>query len=165
MDKNAENIVREDMAAIANEITFHSYAISKFGVQSLFQKMTAADYMALMKLSKTIDSTEENQKIYLEDIANEMKLPMGSVSKLVRALQERGLVAWKHDGKGDEGTYIQITDKGINSLLDQQEILKNFYKNVIERFGKEKFIALLEQLKELEEIMDSEIEEGEKIDD
>ena len=163
MDNNNKNVITKgaeenipDIADIANEVTFRSYAISKFGSKSLFQNLTALDYMTLFRLSNTVNSENDDNKIYLEDIAREMKLPISSVSKLVKTLQERGLVVWKHDGAGDEGTYIQITEKGMSLEMEQQEKLKSFYVDVVARFGKEKFITLLEQLKELQEIMDSE---------
>lgn len=157
MNTNDENVIKGNMGDIVNEATFHSYAISKLSVRGLFKKMTAADYMALIRLTESVDSVEESKKIYLEDIANELKLPMGSVSKLARTLRDRGLVTWQHDGHGEDGTYIQITDKGISSVMEQQAILNKFYTNVIERFGKEEFMDLLKRIRELEAIMDSEI--------
>lgn len=151
----------DDIVSIANDVTLHSYNISKLGVQQLFHKMTVPDYVALRMLLKTVNDIEGKHKIYLKEIADMLKLPMAQVSRLVRTLQERGLVKWKHDGNGEDGTYVQITDKGVSSAIEQQETLHDFYSGVIDKFGRERFVLLFEQLKELEEIMDNEIKHRE----
>ena len=84
---------------------------------------------------------------------------MGKVSKIVKELQDRGLVKWKHDGAGENGTYIVITENGISSAIEQQKILENFYKSIIEQYGEERFINLLGQIAELEEVMNRVIDE------
>lgn len=159
--ENKDIKMHDDIVAIANDVTLHSYNISKFGVQQLFHKMTVPDYVALRMLLKNVNDADGKNKIYLADIADMLKLPMGQVSRLARTLQERGLVKWKHDGNGEDGTYIQITDKGVSSAIEQQETLHDFYSGVVEKFGRERFISLFEQLRELEEIMDNEIKHNE----
>lgn len=160
--ENKDINMHDDIVSIANDVTLHSYNISKLGVQQLFHKMTVPDYVALRMLLKTVNDANGENKIYLEEIADMLKLPMGQVSRLVRTLQERGLVKWKHDGNGEDGTYVQITDKGVSSAIEQQEMLHDFYSGVIDKFGRERFVSLFEQLKELEEMMDSEIKKSEK---
>lgn len=159
--ENKDIKMHDDIVAIANDVTLHSYNISKFGVQQLFHKMTVPDYVALRMLLKNVNDADGKNKIYLADIADMLKLPMGQVSRLARTLQERGLVKWKHDGNGEDGTYIQITDKGVSSAIEQQETLHDFYSGVVEKFGRERFISLFEQLRALEEIMDNEIKHNE----
>lgn len=163
MNDELNKELHNDIASLANDITYHSYNISKLSVQKLFDKMTAADYVALCMLLREPDDADEPQaerKIYLASIADTLKISMAKVSRLVRTLQERGLVVWKHDGNGEDGTYIILTDKGLHSAEEQQEKLKHFYADVIEKFGKDRFVVLLAQLKELEDIMSEEMEEG-----
>ena len=50
-------------------------------------------------------------------------------------------------------------------MLEEQEIiLKSYYGKVIEIFGKERLIELLQLMKQLETVMSSEIEEMEATD-
>ena len=147
-----------DIISLANEITLRSYKTNWTNIRKrLFSKLSANDYAVMCLLSKDMDSSEENRKIYLEDIAQGLNLPIGIISKIARTLKERTLVTWNHDGIGEDGTYIQLTENGIRSVAEQQEILKDFYKSVIEQFGKERFIEFLNQTIELEEIMGNEI--------
>lgn len=151
-----------EVAALANEITLQSYRWNQVDLHKLFHNMSSSDYAAMWIISRHMEGAEENKKIYLKDISAQMKLPMSRVSKMVQRLQERGLVYWKHDGKGEDGTYIQITEHGIQQALEQQDVLQKFYHKVIGQFGKERFIQLLGEMKELEDIMNEEIEKREK---
>ena len=80
---------------------------------------------------------------------------------MIGSLRDRGFVTWSHDGNGSEGTYVTITDSGKKLLNEQEEILKQYYGKVIDDFGKEKMIQLLQLMKELETVMSSEFEEME----
>ena len=153
---------QEEVAALANEITLQYYRWNQVGLHKLYHNMSSMDYAAMWIISRHIEGAEENKKIYLKDISAQLNLPMSRVSKMVQRLQEKGLVYWKHDGKGEDGTYIQITEHGIQQAMEQQEILQNFYHKVIQQFGKERFIQLLEEMKELEGIMNQEIENRDK---
>lgn len=158
MTETNVQINKNDLAALANNFASHSFKTKEY-TKKLFQKMSTADYVAMWILSKSIDTEASDSKIYLEDIARSLKLSMGKVSKIVRELQSRGLVKWKHDGAGEEGTYIVITENGISSVIEQQKILEKFYKTVIEEYGEEQFIQLLGQIAELEEVMNGVIDE------
>ncbi len=157
--KNQEESM--DTAFLANEMTLRSYRWSRVNMRKLFQNMSIADYTAIWTLSKHIEE-EEHPKIYLKDISEKLKLAMPRVSAMARGLQEKGLVHWKHDGKGEKGTYIQITENGLQQAKEQQERIKEFYQTVIEQFGKERFIRLLQEMGELEEIMSQEMEKRDK---
>ena len=86
---------------------------------------------------------------------------MRQTSNMIGKLRDRGLVLWSHDGNGSEGTYVTITETGQKLLEEQEAILKQYYGKVIDKFGKEKLIQLLQLMMELETIMSSEIEEVE----
>lgn len=151
-NKISERFAEWEVIDIANAVTKHSYSISKLGMNDLFKKMTAADYVTLNKLLEKMNGNESG-RLYLSEISSELMMPIARVSRLARALQERGLVVWKHDGTGEEGTYIQITDNGVATLEQQQQVLSSFYADVIEKFGKERFLGLLSELAALEEVM------------
>ena len=121
--------------------------------------LSAPDYIAL----NIIRETETNEQIYsgrtyLKDLAEKMQLSMRQISKMIGNLKERGLVVWSHDGNGSEGTYVTITESGQQLLTQQQKILEEYYGNVIDKFGKDNLIQLLNLMKQLETVMSSEVE-------
>lgn len=156
--QNNETLQQEENSSLANEMTMHWYKAGRMGAHRLFSHMSELEYMMIWVLSRDQSVAEAQRKIYLEDIANKLKLPISRVSKMIRELQDKGLVTWKHDGIGETGTYIQITEKGIQAATNQQEKLKGFYKTIINKFGKEKFVDLMTGLAELESMMEEEIE-------
>lgn len=157
-EKISERFAEGEFINIVNVVTKHSYFISKLGMNDLFKKMTAVDYVTLSKLFETVKSS--GGRLYLSDISAELQLPIARVSRLARALQERGLVVWKHDGMGEDGTYVQITENGVALLQQQQAVLSEFYAEVIEKFGKERFLHLLSELDALETILHDEKNEN-----
>ena len=87
-----------------------------------------------------------------------MQLTIRQTSNLVGNLRDRGLLVWSHDGNGSEGTYVMITESGRNLLRSQEQILRQYYGKVIEKYGQENLIQLLRLMKELETVMSGELE-------
>ena len=92
-----------------------------------------------------------------------MQLTIRQTSKMMSDLKDRGLILWSHDGDGSEGTYVTITETGEKLLSEQEQVLKKYYGNVSEKFGKQNLLSLLQLMKQLETVMSSEIEEMEAI--
>ena len=85
-----------------------------------------------------------------------MQRTVRQTSHLVKSLQERGFLAWSHDGDGSEGTYVTITQEGKKMLAEEEDTLKEFYGRVFARFGKDSLMELLRLMKQLESVMGAE---------
>lgn len=134
---------------------FHSPAL-----RHLFQENASNEYALIWLLSKHTRDTG-SEKIYLKDMVRELNLPMDKVSAIVRSLQTKGLVRWTHDGNGQEGTYILLTDTAITSVQAKRQALRDYHQRVVAAYGEEKFLHLLGEITQLEEIMRQEAEKGE----
>lgn len=153
-----------DIMALSNELTYRRYLMNKGQIREFFKKMSIPEYIALhnIALDEEMSSIYEG-RTYLKELSEKMELTMRQTSKMIGELRDKGLVTWSHDGNGSEGTYVTITENGQALLREQEEILKKYYGNVIEKFGKNNLIRLLQLMKQLETIMSSEIEEMEVI--
>ncbi|MGM9657829.1 MAG: MarR family transcriptional regulator [Eubacteriales bacterium] len=148
---------KSDIAKLAYELTYHRYLINKDKARGLFTELTVSEYIALHSISKAAsDIADADNKAYLKDLACYLGVSIQSMSKTAGDLKNRGLAVWSHDGDGSDGTYVSITELGIKSMCRQEEILKDYYSRVIEKFGYDNIIGLLRQIEKLEEIMDSE---------
>lgn len=148
-----------DLGQLSNEMTYQKYLMNRAGMKELFDEISIPGYMVLYMAAKDDQKQpSQDQKIYLREIAEKLQLSISQTSKIIGSLRDKGLIIWTHDGKGRQGTYITITDMGRKKVEKQEETLKGFYKNVIERFGKEDFICLLKMMHRLETIMKEEIE-------
>lgn len=115
------------------------------------------EYALIWLLSKhTKDSGSE--KIYLKDMVKELNLPLPKVTAIARSLQGKGLVRWTHDGNGEDGTYILLTDTALTSVQTHRQTLRKYHQRVVSAFGEERFLHLLSEIAQLEEILRQEAE-------
>ena len=153
---------KEELSVLSHEITYRGFLMNRGRIKELFEKLSVPEYIALHNIAmEHDDSSIYEGKTYLKDLSAKMELTMRQVSKMIGSLRDRGFVTWSHDGNGSEGTYVTITDSGKKLLNEQEEILNQYYGKVIDDFGKEKMIQLLQLMKELETVMSSEFEEME----
>lgn len=149
-----------DISKLTHELTYHKYLMNNGRqIGRFFKKMSIPEYLALHMIE---EAGQENSiysgRVYLKDIADKMQRTIREISKLMKALQERGLVIWSHDGDGTEGTYVMITESGKNLLDEEKEVLREFYGRVIQSYGRDNLIQLLQLMKQLETTMSVELE-------
>lgn len=152
-----------DIGKLSHELTYHKYLLNNDKIRSFFQKLSIPEYLAMHMIQES-EQTDDIYagRTYLKDIADQMQRPMRQTSRMVKALQERGLLAWSHDGDGSEGTYVTITDSGKKMLEEEEEALKKYYGKVIASYGRDNLIQLLQLMKQLETVMGKEFEEMEE---
>ena len=73
----------------------------------------------------------------------------------------KNLVSWNHDGDGKDGTYVTITDHGKSVFEETDNKLRDFYSRVLQKFGKDKIVQLLQLMKEFDSVMRTELEQME----
>lgn len=88
----------------------------------------------------------------------ELNLPLPKVTAIARSLQGKGLVRWTHDGNGEDGTYILLTDTALTSVQAHRQTLRKYHQRVVSAFGEERFLHLLSEIAQLEEILRQEAE-------
>lgn len=155
-----------DIAGLSNELTYRKYLMNQDQVRNFFKELSIKEYIALHNIEQTGENMDiYSGRTYLKDLADRMQLSIRKTSKMIGKLRDRGLVVWSHDGNGSEGTYVTITDSGKTLLNQQEEVLKEYYGRVIEKYGKENLIQLLQLMKQLETVMSSEMEGMEGISD
>lgn len=157
-----ENKKETDALKLGNELTLRRYLFNKTKAS---RQINEADYIVLHIIRDAAKEQEIYEgKTYLKDLSEKMELTIRQTSKLAGRLSEQGLVKWSHDGDGNEGTYVTLTEQGTKLLEQQQDIYKEYYGNVIEKFGRDNLIELLNLMKQLETVMHSERErmEGEE---
>ena len=153
---------RKHFAELSNELNYHRYMLSQGEARGLLRNMTMSEYIALHKI---LAKDHGAGKTYLQEIAEELHLSIPKTSKMIRKLNEKGVVHWSHDGDGSEGTYVTITKSGVQMMQQQEAFMEDYYGRVINKFGEENMIALLRLVKELEDVMEAEMNwEGDESD-
>ena len=162
-----ENIDKKDIIKLSNELIYQRHLFNQEYRKDIFMKLSIPEYIALEYISVEEDSNIYSGRTYLKDLADKLQMTMRRISGMVEKLRDAGYLVWSHDGNGSEGTYVTITESGKHLLENQEEILKEYYGNVFEKFGKDNLIQLLQLMKQLETVMYSEMErlEGDKNND
>ena len=127
-------------------------------IERIFTILPFQDFIPIWLLYERSLHTSQD-KVYLREISEVLNMPMRRVSALARSMQDRGLVDWKHDGSGEDGTYLQIHEDVLNSVLMQKNHLNDLLERVINTFGKEEFLMLILTLSRIEKIIDQELKE------
>ena len=162
MQEKKEMTTKDDIVRLSNELTYRRYIMNKDQLRKLFKELNVTEYIALHNISATDETSAiYSGRTYLKELADKMQLTIRQTSKMIGNLKDRGLLLWSHDGNGSEGTYVTITEMGQKLLKEQEEILKKYYGRVIEKYGKENLVLLLQLMKQLETVMSSEMEEAE----
>ncbi len=152
---------RQNMNDLSSELTYHRYMFNQVQITTFFKEISVPEYIALHCISGSISKNGAGAgKTYLKDIANELHLSIPKTSKMIGELRDKGLISWGHDGNGEDGTYVAITQSGAELMKRQESTLRDYYGRVIEKFGEEKLVSLFGLMKELENVMDHELNEG-----
>ena len=150
---------------LAHELTYHRYLLSQSQARGLIRELSIPQYIALQYVSRAVQGGDAG-RVYLRDVARELRLSIPQASRMVGSLRDKGLVTWSHDGDGSEGTYLSVTPTGLALMERQDASLKEFYGRVVEKFGRENMAQLLRLMVQLEQVMDGELkEEGEDADE
>lgn len=143
---------------VLGESRLEKLPVRKVSIRKLFHKVSVLDYAIMWFLADKAEGADGKRKFYLKELSESSGIHMHIITEMVRQLRDKGLVEWKHDGSGENGTYIRITETGLQAVTEQCDILKKFHNNVIGRFGSERFIKLLNEMSAFEDIMSEEIE-------
>ena len=154
-----------DILEISNELAYRAYVMNRDQVRKRLSEISFREYIALQMISRI--ASDGSDRAYLKDLADNMWLSTRQMSKLAGSLRDSGLVTWSHDGDGSDGTYLSITERGKELISKNEELLRKYYENVIEEYGREEIIDLLLKMKKLETIMQSEADDlqGEESED
>lgn len=143
----------EEIKALANEMIAIRSSIDSDHMRKVFRKISLAEYSMLKRIFPNIGEECVRTPKYLQVLAKELDYSMQQTSRLVQALQSNGFLYWEHDKKG---TFIRLTEHGLEVMLGQQEILMEYFSRVIQRITKERFVAIMEEMREIEALMDEE---------
>ena len=157
---------RHDLSleSISHDFILQHYKINRENFKVLFKNLSIPEYIALQSI---VDCSEavgnEDNKLYLSEIAEKINTPMPRISKMVSSLSDKGLVHWSHDS-GRSETYILLTESGRNLLESNEALFKDFVSRVIDRFGKDEMIEPLNMMRRLDDIINDELASSEKND-
>jgi DNA-binding MarR family transcriptional regulator len=148
-----------DLTNLSNELMYRRFLVNNDEVRQFFYELTVPEYIALnLIIENEANDPIYGGKTYLSDLAERLQRPMRTISSIARNLRDKGFVIWSHDGDGEQGTYVTITEEGRSIEEKHQQVTKEFYGRVIEKFGRQNMVELLNLMKQLDTVMTVELE-------
>lgn len=151
-------IPQPDLGELSHELAYRKYLLNNDHIRNFMRRLSVPEYLAMHMIKDTEQAEGSPGRTYLKDIADRMHRTIRQTSAMVKTLQERGLLLWSHDGDGSEGTYVTITESGKEMLAKEESAIKEYYGRVIENYGRDNLMQLLQLMKQLEMSMSEEFE-------
>lgn len=153
--------MEKEYAAMVNDYIYQQYEMERNHIHDIFKKTSMTEYIALKQIERQSKENSEEGKTYLKDLSKSMNMNMRLVSDIAGRLKDTGYILWKHDGDGENGTYILITEAGIRFLEEQDEKIDAYFEKVIKKYGMRRMGEFLAMFKDLQRVMNEELMEEE----
>ena len=103
-----------DVIKLSHELTYQRYLFNREHIKDFFMRMSIPEYIALHHIAlEEQESDIYSGRTYLKDLSVKLQITMRQTSQMIEKLRDMGYVLWLHDGKGKDGTYVTITEKGV----------------------------------------------------
>ncbi len=147
------------------------YSIEKEFVDLMdkFRKLKSLDKILVNKLSFAEmivlnHITEMSKDITVSNLSEDLKITKAAVSKLISNIEEKGFVERVEDKNDRRITHIAITPEGLENVEHANNNMEKHSKFIYEKMGEEDMKKLIELMKKLYKIMETEKKEKGKID-
>lgn len=120
-----------------------------------------AEFCMAMAIAKKTEHQKDATKkgITLSDLVNELGTTLPAGSKLLRSIENKGLVERFRDSKDRRATYIRLSGKGREVIKKQVQARDAMMEHIVGKMGEDNMEILLHQMQNLYEILKEEMEE------
>lgn len=119
----------------------------KLNISSMLPCVPHGEACILKSIREVGMKKGQNKPVRVADIIEEMRVPAPSVSRGLRALEERGLLTRRVDEKDRRNTFVALTAKGEKLSQEIEDIMTDYADSVFERVGTESFAKLNEHMR------------------
>lgn len=126
---------------------------SREGFAAAMADSPKCHFMMLSRLRHALEQNGQDGQISVSALANALHETMPSVSRMLRTLEEDGLVQRYADPSDRRKTYVRITAKGDDACERCHEALRLYMRGVLDRLGSEEFTRMLRSWQQLETAM------------
>ncbi len=102
---------------------------------------------------RTLRALTEVKQLEISELANRIYILKPSLTRILRNLQQRGLISRKKSNQDQRYAYISITDKGYRLFREVAPKSEQEYARITERFGADRLEELYQILDELSSVL------------
>lgn len=128
-------------------------------VSTLFEHtMSRMDFTVMDSIYRYRQEHPETPGIYSSEIAQNCFVTRPAISRQLQQLEKRGWIQRTVDPHSKRSTFVDLTNKGREALLQHYEDSKTFHDNVYYRMGEQQMENLLESMRQLTAAMEQEVQ-------
>ena len=131
-------------------------SMRKIRVGDLFTDMTKAEAKTLLKIQHFNKSRTEN--ITVSELAETMNAKPSAVSRTLRVLEEKGLIARTVNPSDRRNTYVVVTEQGEQNCKEMTNTMSEFAQAVLAKMDETELRQLITYIKKLNKVASEEIE-------
>lgn len=135
--------------------------LGKVSMSMLLGDLTRNEFIALNVIHGYAKEHKEVKGIYVSGLAAAMNSSAPAISRLLRTLEERGLIERSVDRKDRRNTFVSMTDSGERIRKEGMNRLGKVFVNVIHRMGNESMEVMLRMFEEFARILEEEAKRAE----
>jgi DNA-binding MarR family transcriptional regulator len=144
------NKMQEDLLKTANRFRKMKY-------EFLFHDISKREFEMLMVMEHFSRENDDRKGIYVWELAKALHISSPAVSKMIRALEERGYAGRDVDKEDRRNTYVYVTDKGREAQRKSKEKMDEVMRQVVMRMGEKNMKEFIALCNLLEDIMEEEL--------
>ena len=129
----------------------------KLHISSMLPGINSGDF-AVMKTIDHCTKEQEVQCVKVSDLVKNMRVAAPVVSRCLKSLEGKEYIVRTVDTKDRRNTYVELTEKGKQVLIETEEIFNSFTDAVFGEMGSENMQALNAYLDKLLQTAQREIE-------
>ncbi len=144
------NEIQEDLIRTVNRFRKMKY-------EFLFHDISKREFEMLMVMERFLRENNDRKGIYVWELAKALHISSPAVSKMIRALEERGYAGRDVDKEDRRNTYVYVTDKGKEAGKKSKEKMDKIMRRVVIRMGEKNMKEFITLCNLLEDIMEEEL--------
>jgi DNA-binding MarR family transcriptional regulator len=119
----------------------------------------AAKHGATLAGSYFLMNINSKDGSYASDVAPKMGMESSSLSRMIKTLEDAGLITRIADKQDKRKVKIILTQKGLDKKESAKSIVRNFNTHIEEKIGKERKDTLMEILGEIADLAEERLKE------
>ena len=126
--------------------------------EKLLIDLSAAEFRFLRTIQEFQSKHPEVQGIYVNDLAERLYVTKSAASKMLRQLEQRGLIERRTDPADRRNTFVCMTHAGEDLGERQRQRFDRFLLEIVDDMGEEHFTDILNGLRELTQAVNDRME-------
>ena len=156
---------KEREQQLVMEFLHATNSVRRIHGEKLLIGLSASEFRFLRAIQEFHWKYPDKIGIYVNDLAQKMYVTKSGASKMLRQLEEHGLIERQIDCKDRRNTFVCLTEKGKQLGELQKERFDCFLMQIVDDLGEQRFEEIMDGICDLTQAITNRIQELHKQDE